>query len=70
MNDLIILINQFGAELKIAIIGIFVLLLCQSCACAGTACSIGGIETHKALNNRLIITKSTQVVKGGQSWGK
>lgn len=42
---------------------------CTSCACAGLSCSVGFESTHKALNDRLVIMKSTGIAEG-QSWAK
>lgn len=54
----------------IILITAIICLLSTSCACAGLSCSIGGVETHKALNDRMVIMKSTRVVGGQNSWEK
>ena len=48
---------------------LLITLASTSCACAGLSCSVGTESTHKALNDRLVIIKSSSIA-GGESWAK
>ena len=70
INTLIIDNYELAKRGFIILISATICLLSSSCACSGLNCSIGGESTHRALNDRLVITKSDRVAQGVQSWAK